>query len=105
MVQVTVWLATTQVPDPATAESIVSPAGTPSVNVIAPVLGPALLTVAVRFARLPTAGALGVAVAVTPASDVVLRVADRSNSNDAPLGPPTDSVWPAVGVDADTSAR
>ena len=101
IVQVTVWLAMVQVPDAATAESTVSPAGTASVNVIGPVSGPALLTVADRAARLPTAGALGAALVITPASTVVVRVTDRSNVYVGPRGPPLcDAVSPTVGVAA-----
>ena len=103
IVHVTVWLATAQVPEAATAESIVRPAGTPSVNVIGSELGPAFVTVADSVARLATAGAAGAELAVTPTSIVVTSVAETFSSNEAPLAPDELSAWPAVGVDAEGS--
>ena len=68
IVQLTVWPAVVHVPDPATAERIVSPAGTPSVKVTGAVETPPLETVK-AYSDAPPAGIVaGAADPVMPAS-------------------------------------
>jgi hypothetical protein len=87
IMHVTVWPLVVQGPDPVAANSIVSPAGTLSVNVIGAEPGPPLDTVEENTAELPTVVVLGAADFVTPASSRVIRVAATFIEMPGGLGP------------------